>query len=129
VTGLPSSPAGAGEGFAPLASLSDRNGRSLEAARALLGSTVSLRGWTMPMPRRDSCLLSEGRVTLCQLCGDLHFDGASVVIHAAHDFSPVGVGQRLGFVGRLDIWNPPGRSFFEPQLRLVEAHLLTHSDD
>ena len=85
--------------------------------------TVSLVGWASPMPRPDTCLLSHDRVVFCQLCGDLHFDGASVAIHGANGMPLTGyrMDRKLSFTGKLDIWMPPSRSFFEPQVRLVDA--------
>jgi hypothetical protein len=118
-----------GGAFAPIGGLSGTDGRSLAVARRMLGQTVSFRGWASPMPSPNRCLLSEGRVLYCQLCGDLHFDGASVAIHADGRLPSLPDDRPLGFTGRLDIWTPPDPTFFEPQLRLVDARLVADGEE
>lgn len=115
--------------YAPIGGLSGTNGRSLAAASRLLGQTVSLRGWVSPMPSPARCLLSEGKVLYCQLCGDLHFDGASVAIHARDRLPRLADDRLLGFTGRLELWTPPDPTFFEPQLRLVDARIVNAGEE
>jgi hypothetical protein len=89
----------------------DGAGRATARAQALNGETLTLVGYLAPpLARGETWLLGEGPAVPCQLCGEMHDIGATLVVAADAPFDPVpSPAQAVALTGRLDLAGPAPR--------------------
>ena len=77
------------------------DGTASSLARSMVGTTVSLRGYLAPSLDGREFPMTEASAAPCQLCGNLHDGGASILVRA--DQADVPVLQLVEVTGRLDL--------------------------
>jgi hypothetical protein len=88
-----------------VADLVDAAGRATEAARALAGRTVTLRGYLDLAPGARSLALTEAPAGPCGLCGLSHDAGPALLVDVAGPVPAIAAQQIVAVSGRLDIAN------------------------
>ena len=85
--------------------LVDAAGQATEAARALAGRTVTLRGYLDLAPGARSLVLTETPSGPCGLCGLSHDAGPALLVDVAGPVPALAAQQIVAVSGRLDIAN------------------------
>lgn len=83
--------------------LVDAAGQATEAARALAGRTVTLRGYLDLAPGARSLILTETPSGPCGLCGLSHDAGPALLVDVAGSVPALAAQQIVAVSGQLDI--------------------------
>lgn len=85
--------------------LINTTGQATEAARALAGRTVTLRGYLDLAPGARSLVLTETPPGPCGLCGLSHDAGPALLVDVAGPIPALAAQQIVAVSGRLDVAN------------------------
>ena len=85
--------------------LVDATGQATEAARALAGRTITLRGYLDLAPDLRSLALTETPSGPCGLCGLSHDAGPALLVDVAGPVPALAAQQIVAVSGRLDVAN------------------------
>ena len=85
--------------------LVDATGRATDAARALAGRTITLRGYLDLAPDVRSLALTETPSGPCGLCGLSHNAGPALLVDVAGPVPALAAQQLVAVSGRLDVAN------------------------
>ena len=88
-----------------VADLVDTAGQATEAARALAGQTVTLRGYLDLAPGARSLVLTETPSGPCGLCGLSHDAGPALLVDVAGSIPAIAAQQMVAVSGQLAIAN------------------------